>query len=102
MYEYNTSHVDLLGFSALPARHGRCSSPRRMKLTVHIRRGRSGEFLAYCPDLPGASATGCCEEEAVLHLRRRIDEGEPHEACDLVHVRLDVVRLSGHGGGRRV
>ncbi len=42
-----------------------------MKLQVHIRKGIEG-VQAYCPELPGCSATGPHEAEAVRRLRERI------------------------------
>jgi hypothetical protein len=42
-----------------------------MKLTIHIRNGALG-VQAYCPDLPGCSASGRTEDEALAQLRQRI------------------------------
>jgi predicted RNase H-like HicB family nuclease len=44
-----------------------------MKISVLLRRGRhTGSVQAYCPDLPGCSAHGASEEDALELLRRRI------------------------------
>jgi predicted RNase H-like HicB family nuclease len=42
-----------------------------MKLQVHIRKGIEG-VQAFCPELPGCSATGSHEAEALRRLRERI------------------------------
>ncbi len=44
-----------------------------MKLTVHVR-AQFGTVQAFCPDLPGCSATGPNEKVALERLRLRIDE----------------------------
>ena len=44
-----------------------------MKLNVHVRR-QSGSVQAFCPDLPGCSATAPTEAEALKLLRARVDE----------------------------
>jgi hypothetical protein len=44
-----------------------------MKLNVHIRSG-FGVVQAFCPDLPGCSASAQTEEEALKLLRARVDE----------------------------
>ena len=46
---------------------------RYMKLPVHIRNGRGG-VQAFCPDLPGCSASAANEPEALRLLRARVDE----------------------------
>ena len=43
-----------------------------MKLQVHIRTQR-GVVQAFCPDLPGCSASAASEAEALSLLRARID-----------------------------
>jgi hypothetical protein len=45
-----------------------------MKLNVHIRTSEFGTVQAFCPDLPGCSATAADEKLAVDKLRARIDE----------------------------
>jgi len=65
-----------------------------VRVVVHIRRGRSGQFLAFCPDLPGCSATASTEAEALHVLRRRISQGferpakpaPPHTQCIVIDV----------------
>jgi predicted RNase H-like HicB family nuclease len=43
-----------------------------MKVTVILRPGRRGDTVqAFCPDLPGVSAFGRTDEEALAELRRR-------------------------------
>lgn len=42
-----------------------------MKLRIHIRSGALG-VQAYCPDLPGCSASARTENEALAQLRLRI------------------------------
>jgi hypothetical protein len=43
-----------------------------MKVTVFLRPGRQADTVqAFCPDLPGVSAFGRTEEEALAELRRR-------------------------------
>jgi hypothetical protein len=44
-----------------------------MKLTVHVRTQR-GVVQAFCPDLPGCSATAPSERAAIDLLRARVDE----------------------------
>jgi predicted RNase H-like HicB family nuclease len=44
-----------------------------MKLNVHIR-SRSGTIQAFCPELPGCSASAQSEKEAIQILRERVDE----------------------------
>jgi hypothetical protein len=44
-----------------------------MKLNVHIL-SRQDTVQAYCPDLPGCSASGETEKEALSLLRARVDE----------------------------
>jgi predicted RNase H-like HicB family nuclease len=44
-----------------------------MKLNVHIR-SKPGAIQAFCPDLPGCSASAPTEKEAVALLRARVDE----------------------------
>ena len=44
-----------------------------MKLNVHIRSAQ-GTTQAYCPDLPGCSASAKTEKEALALLRARIDD----------------------------
>jgi predicted RNase H-like HicB family nuclease len=46
-----------------------------VRVVVHVRKGRSGQLLAFCPDLPGCSATAPTLPEALALLRRRIAEG---------------------------
>ena len=46
---------------------------RRMKLPVHIR-SRADAVQAYCPDLPGCSASAPTESEALRLLRERISD----------------------------
>lgn len=44
-----------------------------MKISVLLRRGRvAGQVQAYCPDLPGCSATAASEAEALALLERRV------------------------------
>ncbi|HEY2747264.1 MAG TPA: hypothetical protein VGL86_21730 [Polyangia bacterium] len=48
-----------------------------MKLKVHIRaksQGKSDVVQAYCPDLPGCSASARNEAEALALLRARVEE----------------------------
>jgi hypothetical protein len=46
-----------------------------MKLNVHIRsRQGANTVQAFCPDLPGCSASAPTEKEAVALLRARVDE----------------------------
>lgn len=46
-----------------------------MKLRVMIRPGReAGWVQAYCPDLPGCSASASNEDEALRLLQKRIGE----------------------------
>lgn len=47
--------------------------PGRMKLNVHLR-SRSGTIQAFCPELPGCSASAQTEKEAISILRERVDE----------------------------
>jgi predicted RNase H-like HicB family nuclease len=44
-----------------------------MKLSVHVR-SQFGTVQAFCPDLPGCSATAQTEKAAIDLLRARIDE----------------------------
>ena len=44
-----------------------------MKLNIHIR-SRSGTIQAFCPELPGCSASAQTEKEAIQILRARVDE----------------------------
>ena len=44
-----------------------------MKLNVHIRAGE-GTIQAFCPELPGCSASAQTEREAIEILRTRVDE----------------------------
>jgi hypothetical protein len=44
-----------------------------MKLNVHIR-SRAGTVQAFCPDLPGCSASAPTEKEALQILRARVDQ----------------------------
>ena len=44
-----------------------------MKLTVHIR-CEHGAVQAYCPDLPGCSASAPTEGQALVRLRERIEK----------------------------
>jgi predicted RNase H-like HicB family nuclease len=55
-------------------RHARCLGNRTMKLRVHIRKSATDRIQAYCPDLPGCSASAETEEEALALLRRRLTE----------------------------
>ena len=43
-----------------------------MKIPVHVRIARSA-VQAYCPELPGCSASGRTEQEALALLRLRIE-----------------------------
>lgn len=46
-----------------------------MKIVVHVRQSRDAASIqAYCPDLPGCSASAPTEAEALAVLRRRISE----------------------------
>ncbi len=46
-----------------------------MKINVHIRAGSVFDTVqAFCPDLPGCSASAQTEEEALRRLRARVDE----------------------------
>jgi hypothetical protein len=45
----------------------------RMKLNVLVRR-RADMVQAFCPDLPGCSASAPTEQEALELLRARVDE----------------------------
>jgi predicted RNase H-like HicB family nuclease len=52
---------------------------RRMKVSVLLRRGRNtGSVQAYCPDLPGCSAHGPTEGDALELLRHRITDYFAH------------------------
>jgi predicted RNase H-like HicB family nuclease len=44
-----------------------------MKVTVHLR-SKSGAVIAFCPDLPGCSASAPTQAEALELLRRRVGE----------------------------
>jgi hypothetical protein len=44
-----------------------------MKLAVHVR-SRHGAVQAFCPDLPGCSASAPTEKEALQLLKDRVDE----------------------------
>jgi hypothetical protein len=44
-----------------------------MKLNVHVRR-QAAAVQAFCPDLPGCSASAPTEKEALERLRARVDE----------------------------
>lgn len=44
-----------------------------MKLQVHVRERRNS-VQAFCPDLPGCSASATTEAEALSLLRARVDE----------------------------
>ena len=44
-----------------------------MKLNVRVR-SRAGTVQAFCPDLPGCSASAQTEKEAIQILRARVDE----------------------------
>lgn len=44
-----------------------------MKLPVHVQTREDG-VRAYCPDLPGCSASARTEQEALLRLKSRIAE----------------------------
>jgi hypothetical protein len=51
--------------------------PDAMKLKVHIRakqQGKDGIVQAYCPDLPGCSASARNEPEALALLRTRVEQ----------------------------
>ncbi|MBI2898882.1 MAG: type II toxin-antitoxin system HicB family antitoxin [Planctomycetes bacterium] len=55
----------------IPAARGLLSITA-MKMRVVVRKSpRSGAFLAYCPELPGCSATGPTREVAMERLRDR-------------------------------
>jgi predicted RNase H-like HicB family nuclease len=44
-----------------------------MEIPVLIQKSRGGDTVrAYCPDLPGCSATAATEGEALLRLRHRV------------------------------
>ena len=45
-----------------------------MQLPVHIQKGVSGTVKAFCPDLPGCSASAATVEDALDLLRRRVRE----------------------------
>jgi cytosine/adenosine deaminase-related metal-dependent hydrolase len=45
-----------------------------MKILVHVRRGRTGEVQAFCPDLPGCAAIGADETQALERLEQRLGE----------------------------
>src|SRR2546421_12024939 len=53
--------------------HRLLSETGTMKLNVHIR-SRQGTVQAFCPDLPGCSASAQTEKEAITLLRARVDE----------------------------
>ncbi len=44
-----------------------------MKIVVHLR-SQNGAVQAYCPDLPGCSASARTEQAALKRLRARVDE----------------------------
>jgi hypothetical protein len=44
-----------------------------MKLNIHVR-SRARTVQAFCPDLPGCSASAQTEKEAIELLRARVDE----------------------------
>jgi predicted RNase H-like HicB family nuclease len=44
-----------------------------MRLNIHVR-SQFGTVQAFCPDLPGCSATGQDQKVAIERLRARIDE----------------------------
>ena len=44
-----------------------------MKLSVHVR-SQFGTVQAFCPDLPGCSATASTESEALTLLRGRVSD----------------------------
>lgn len=44
-----------------------------MKLPVHVQTRQDG-VRAYCPDLPGCSASARTEQEALRRLKSRIEE----------------------------
>ena len=44
-----------------------------MKLNVHLR-ARAGAVQAFCPDLPGCSASAPTEAQALALLRARVDQ----------------------------
>ncbi len=43
-----------------------------MRITVHLRQTDRARVLAYCPDLPGCSASGETDAEAIELLKRRM------------------------------
>jgi hypothetical protein len=54
-----------------------------MKVEVHIR-SRRGVVQAFCPDLPGCSASAPNEPEALRLLRTRVDEYFTTSSTDVV------------------
>jgi predicted RNase H-like HicB family nuclease len=54
-----------------------------MELPVLIQKSRAGDAIrAFCPDLPGCSATAATEGEALAHLRRRIADYFTRDAAE--------------------
>ena len=49
-----------------------------MEIPVHIRRGRGQVVQAYCPDLPGCSATAADDRQALELLRQRVRDFFEH------------------------
>lgn len=53
-----------------------------MEIPVHIQESRGGKaFRAFCPDLPGCSATASSPDAALEVLRRRVIEHFTRDAA---------------------
>lgn len=66
-----------------------------MEIAVHLRKGQDQRVLAFCPDLPGCSATARDDREALELLRQRVrayfaQQGQRPLAAGTRRVTLDV------------
>lgn len=63
-----------------------------MKIAVHLR-SQKGAVQAYCPDLPGCSASAPTEQQALRLLRSRVDEyfatvARPVPGARVIHIEV--------------
>jgi predicted RNase H-like HicB family nuclease len=45
-----------------------------MKIAVHVRQAQDSKVVAWCPDLPGCTATGASADEALERLKRSVSD----------------------------